>query len=521
MSTPPSPTTPTPLPSLNPLDQGIPFSRLLNQSTHTPFSDLIKCKICFNILNTPFDCNQCGNSFCYSCINTLHSNNKPCPFNCTSYSIQPSSFGITSYLSKLTFSCKNKSNGCNEVIAYSNISAHDKECKYFYTTCPNVKCGKRLQWTKLEHHMKNECDYTLFKCSHCSLELYRNEYYEHAVNCNNVMNSLEYVANKRNVSKEKEWNNIIKDLPELKETSFISLFKLLMHQINVNNEKINNRFDVITNELKEIHEDIDRVCKNNMIFFESINTELENINNKINSNNDININNETLTSLPLDGNADNTMRKFPTMTTSNNNSLLSEHNSSVGGSTNNNVTSISNSNSGKIKNNKHNKVKMLQIGKNGTSGIKRKSCSPRNNNNNNSNSSNNNSANKEKDKDGFCPPHSKPFNTFTGFTNSNLVCIIHNQETIISKLTKIEKNQESNKNEIVKEIKEKEENFLLELRKNFQNEEEDEKNANDIIEEENENEIDDDNNNNNSNCLVHNHSGSFNRKFNNYDVDDN
>jgi hypothetical protein len=103
-----------------------------------------------------------------------------------------------------------------------------------------------------------------------------------------------------------------------------------------------------------------------------------------------------------------------------------------------------------------------------------------------------------------------------------LVCIIHNQETIISKLTKIEKNQESNKNEIVKEIKEKEENFLLELRKNFQNEEEDEKNANDIIEEENENEIDDDNNNNNnSNCLVHNHSGSFNRKFNNYDVDDN
>ena len=309
--------------------------------------------------------------------------------------------------------------------------------------------------------MKNECDYTLFKCGHCSLELYRNEYYEHAVNCNNVMNSLEYVANKRNVSKEKEWNDVIKDLPELKETSFISLFKLLMHQINVNNEKINNRFDVITNELKEIHEDIDRVCKNNMIFFESINTELENINNKINSNNDININNETLTSLPLDGNADNTMRKFPTMTTSNNNSLLSEHNSSVGGSnSNNNVTSISNSNNGKIKNNKYNKVKMLQIGKNGTSGvIKRKSCSPRNNNNNNSNSSNNNSANKEKDKDGYCPPHSKPFNTFTGFTNSNLVCIIHNQETIISKLTKIEKNQESNKNEIVKEIKEKEENL--------------------------------------------------------------
>ena len=507
MSTPPSPSKPKSLPSLNPLEQGIPFSRLLNQSTHTPFYDLIKCKICFNILNTPFDFNQCGNSFCYTCINALHSQSKPCPFNCTSYSIQPSSFGITSYLSKLTFSCKNKSNGCNEVIAYSNISAHDKECKYFYTKCPNVKCGKSLQWTKLENHMKNECDYTLFKCSHCSLELYRNEYYEHAVNCNNVMNSLECVANKRNVSKEKEWNDIIKDLPELKETSFISLFKLLMHQINVNNEKINNRFDVITNELKEIHEDMDRVCKNNMIFFESINTELESINNKINSTNDIN--NETITSLPLDGNSDNTMRKFPTMTISNNNSLLSEHNTSVGG---NNVTSISNSNSGKIKN-KHNKVKMLQIGKNGTT-IKRKSCSPRNNNNNN-NSSNNNSANKEKDKDGFCPPNSKPFNTFTGFTNSNLVCIIHNQETIISKLTKIEKNQEINKLEIVKEIKEKEENFLSELRKNFQNEEEDEKNGNEIIEEENENEIDEANN------CVNNHSGSFNPKFNNYYVDGN
>ena len=48
----------------------------------------------------------------------------------------------------------------------------------------------------------------------------------------------------------------------------------------------------------------------------------------------------------------------------------------------------------------------------------------------------------------YQPPIAKPFNTFSNFTHSNLVSIIHNQEVILDKLSFIEKtiNYEPNKN---------------------------------------------------------------------------
>ena len=111
---------------------GISFSRLVNAESHKNFNELIKCKICFNILNNPYDCSKCGNSFCYNCISQLVNENKPCPFKCEQYSIKPSSFSIMSYLAKLSFTCLNKANGCNDIIPYSNVVDHDKNCKFFY-----------------------------------------------------------------------------------------------------------------------------------------------------------------------------------------------------------------------------------------------------------------------------------------------------------------------------------------------------------------------------------------------------
>ena len=39
----------------------------------------------------------------------------------------------------------------------------------------------------------------------------------------------------------------------------------------------------------------------------------------------------------------------------------------------------------------------------------------------------------------YQPPIARPFNTFSGFTHSNLVSIIHNQEVILKKISVIEK----------------------------------------------------------------------------------
>lgn len=473
----------------------IPFSRLIDQEKHSNFIDLIKCKICFNILNNPYDCNKCGNSFCRSCILNLLSNNKPCPFNCTSYSIKPSSFGITSYLSKLEFTCRNKANGCNEKISYANLSLHDKECKFFFTICPNRKCGKKLKWTLVEEHIRNECEYSLFQCPTCSLEFYRNEFQNHIKNCVNIRESLclKFDRGFPNEEEKKEFENkekqcelyfegLMKNLPEIKDVPLLSILKTMMYQINLTNEKMNQKFEGLKKEMGKVREDVDRVCKNNMIFFESINNELENISSKISKTDNTpnksggNLVDESMTSVIYTNDKNQNFL-------SNNTSMLNEigHNKAIkkrvkfspsleksDDETNPQTQPIKVSKKpAQTNNNNQNKrVKTLQISKNISTVGNRPAYSPRNvahNNNNQSNVLNTSGGNietphssrspKSQTNELFKPPTSKPFNTFSSYTNSNLVNIIHNQEIIIKEIKELGQSSNNNQKEIIKEIR--------------------------------------------------------------------
>jgi len=58
---------------------GIHIDRLINKETYKNFDELIKCKICFDILVNPFDCEKCGNTFCHDCAQNFIKDSKPCP----------------------------------------------------------------------------------------------------------------------------------------------------------------------------------------------------------------------------------------------------------------------------------------------------------------------------------------------------------------------------------------------------------------------------------------------------------
>ena len=47
---------------------GISFDRIKNLDTLEVIDDLIKCPICFNYLNNPYECELCGGLFCEDCI---------------------------------------------------------------------------------------------------------------------------------------------------------------------------------------------------------------------------------------------------------------------------------------------------------------------------------------------------------------------------------------------------------------------------------------------------------------------
>lgn len=429
------------------------INRLIDKEQHQNFLELIKCKICFNILINPYDCSSCGNSFCYSCINTLAKNHQPCPFKCTSYTIKPSSYAITSYLSKLNFTCLNKDNGCNEIIPYNNILAHDKECKFFYTKCPNIQCGTKMKWTLLENHIKNECPFSLFKCPYCDIKLKRNEYKEHIINCKNVQMSMPLPNNEdpiKEKDKEEKFQNLIDSLPELREVSLSTFLKVILNQISLNNLYLDKKFESLKNEMVDIKESMDQISKSNIIFFENINNEFELLNNKIDKL-DISIKDKE----DIHNNISDVIRTVNEQKEINNLSTIPKISQF---SKSNNTSSKSEEHSTKIKRRKKKShtLKKEKIEIPNLKQSRQKCYSPRlcpdncfvNEIENEINPIKTSNIYSSNINAYYQPPIAKPFNTFSNFTHSNLVSIIHNQEVILDKISFIEKtiNYEHNKN---------------------------------------------------------------------------
>ena len=44
-------------------------------------TNLLQCKICMNIINDPYDCLCCNQTFCKQCIINYINSNKKCPFD--------------------------------------------------------------------------------------------------------------------------------------------------------------------------------------------------------------------------------------------------------------------------------------------------------------------------------------------------------------------------------------------------------------------------------------------------------
>ena len=130
------------------------FDRIIIPSSRNDMVDLlskfIQCKICMNLLNDPYDCLCCNQTFCKSCIlNYIKTNNK-CPFseffdfnkqkeniqtkksdiNNLLNNIKPSSSNFEKLIHSLKFCCKNNEKGCKIELGIEEILEHEKICKF-------------------------------------------------------------------------------------------------------------------------------------------------------------------------------------------------------------------------------------------------------------------------------------------------------------------------------------------------------------------------------------------------------
>ena len=106
-------------------------------------TNFLQCKICMNILNDPYDCLCCNQTFCKKCIINYIDTNKECPFDSffqnkekitlnqnDKYNIKPSSSNFHKLISSLHFYCKNNNLGCKTELFIEDIKEHEKNCQY-------------------------------------------------------------------------------------------------------------------------------------------------------------------------------------------------------------------------------------------------------------------------------------------------------------------------------------------------------------------------------------------------------
>ena len=274
------------------LKEGISESRLVNNNSNIQtLMNILKCKICKNILLNPYDCSKCGNTFCYNCINRLKEKNLPCPFSCKYFEITPSSYGLKKFLNQLKFECRHKNEGCKEIISYIEIENHEKKCSYNFTMCPNNECKQKVKNDNLENHLKNECKYTLFKCKNCGLNLNRKEILLHEQICLQIKEQLDSQSpiineiTKDDIMKNnKDFNSFINILNGLNEDYFylfnddknhkyyynysnkglITLIKCLISLFKYKFGIIENKLIEIDNNIKKVNfENFETITKNN------------------------------------------------------------------------------------------------------------------------------------------------------------------------------------------------------------------------------------------------------------------
>jgi hypothetical protein len=130
----------------------------------------------------PHTCDECLNIFCQSCINENIKKNDSCICGVDKKKIVTAPKLIFDMLSKKFFYCKNKEEGCEQIINYNDILSHENNCRFRLIKCKNKECNIWKKNEDIEEHEK-DCEFNLKKCCFCSKEIITKNLKEHEEDC--------------------------------------------------------------------------------------------------------------------------------------------------------------------------------------------------------------------------------------------------------------------------------------------------------------------------------------------------
>ena len=224
--------------SFEPISYKIDQSRLV-LGPNEKIDESLLCGICQEVPFHPEECVTCQNMFCSECITAWIEKKAKCPYSCPPpyQSSRPHKL-IRQALSALKYTCKNKENGCEEVLAMESIEKHEGKCGFGKIKCPiSEECKEEMMRKELEEHEKI-CEYFMIKCEKCEFSVARKLFANH--DCISFLRD-KYLSLDKSFAEYKELNektiaDIIKKLQQL-EISIQNKEKFPLNQIKPNNNE--------------------------------------------------------------------------------------------------------------------------------------------------------------------------------------------------------------------------------------------------------------------------------------------
>ena len=156
---------------------GITSDRITNLDKLEVIDELIKCPICFNYLNKPYECELCGGLFCEDCIQNWLKTKHKCPLRCPEVKIKRADINSRKLLNVVELHCINYPD-CNYVDKYWDLLAHEEKCNFQKIKCPNYYCNFKANFSDLKNHLLS-CEYSNIQCGFCKAIIIKAELGSH------------------------------------------------------------------------------------------------------------------------------------------------------------------------------------------------------------------------------------------------------------------------------------------------------------------------------------------------------
>jgi len=155
--------------------------------------------------------NGCMMIFCANCIQFFWDQNRAasCPLLCNN----PHFIRVRT-IKSLNISCKNKVNGCNEVLNLDNFASHEVECMFERIKCRANNCNVILLKNKMRVH-ESECLHIQVECPQCKQAIQKSGLNTH--DCTQLLITLLKEKNKKLSSTESAAKYMKEEIKRLEE----------------------------------------------------------------------------------------------------------------------------------------------------------------------------------------------------------------------------------------------------------------------------------------------------------------